>query len=172
MRLILLCFLLLGVGSMQAQKMLLLERANRAKTTKYYIGETLRYRLAGRENYWYQRSITDIMPASKTIMLDNFPVKLDSISEIKVHRKGVWRFLGGTVFAFGGSLAFATTVGLLYHDKSVKPGYYYGTSIVTMGVGYLLNTPRKLRLGNKFRLRAIEISFPDPLIPPPPIPKH
>lgn len=172
MRLILLLLFAAFSSGMYAQKMLLLERANRAKTTKYYVGETLRYRLAGKENYWYERSITDILPESKTLLLDNFPVKLDSISQIKVRRKGYVRLIGGTLFAFGGSLAFATTVGLLYRDKSVDPVKLYGTSVVSMGIGWLMNTPRKLKLGKKFRLRIIEIKFPDPLIPPPPLPKH
>ena len=49
--------------------MLLLERVNRAKTTKFYTGDVLRFRLVGEEDYWYQRTITDILPESNTCLL-------------------------------------------------------------------------------------------------------
>ena len=111
----------LVTSTLCAQKMLVLETANRAKTTKMYIGETLRFRLAGKENYWYERTITGMIPETNTILLDNFPVILDSIAVLKVQRAGIWRILGGSFFTLGASLALATTVGkLLYQDKELN----------------------------------------------------
>lgn len=161
--------LLLALSSLFAQKMLLIERANRAKTTKLYIGESLRFRLSGKEDYWYHRTITDIIPETKTLMLDNFAVKLDSISVLKVSRKGIWRITGGALLTFGASLALATGVGkIIYRDKSVDAPKLLGIAAVSFGAGWLMSTPRKLKLGKKHRLRIIEIKFPEPLIPPPP----
>lgn len=150
------------------QKMLLLERANRAKTTKLYIGDRLEFRLAGEEDYWYQRTITDILPASNLLLLDNFPVKVDSIVALRVRRRPVWRLVGGTLFAGGASLALATTVGAIYGDKDVQYGPLYVAAAGGLGAGAFLSTKRKLKLGKKFRLRIIEIDFGPPLIAPPP----
>lgn len=142
--------------------MLLLEKAKSAKTTKMYVGDPLHYRLVGKENYWYQRTITDMLPEKNTILLDNFAVNLGDISELKVRRKGVWRITGGLTFAFGATLTLATTIAALYGDKDVNYGAYYATAAGSMGVGYFLNTKRKLKLGDKHRLRLVEVKFPEP----------
>ena len=170
MRLILTVLFLLGITDvLVGQKMLLIEKANRAKTTKLYIGDELHYRLRGEENYWYSRTITDMLPESKTLLLDNFAVRVDSISVIKVRRKPIWRILGGAFFSFGATLTLATTAGrFFYNDKDVEILPLYTTAAASLGAGWYLNTPRKLRLGKKFRLRAIEIKFPDPWVPVPP----
>lgn len=149
---------------LSGQKMLLLERANRARTTKIYIGEPLHYRVAGVENYWYQRTITDMLPESNMLLLDNFQVKLGDISELKVRRAPLWRITGSTLFAFGATLTLATTVAALYRDKDTNYGALYATAAGTLGIGYLLNTKRTLKLGEKHRLRLIEIKF---MAPPP-----
>lgn len=163
MRLIILFALSLSCNASFGQKMLLLERANNAKPAKMYIGNNLHYRIAGQEDYWYERNITDMLPEKNTLLLDNFPVKLDEISEIKVHRKRIWRIIGGTFFAFGASLALATTIAALYNDKDTPYGAYYATSVGAAGVGYFLNTKRKLKLDQKHRLRIIEIQFSQPI---------
>ncbi|MFN8303314.1 MAG: hypothetical protein U0U46_12525 [Saprospiraceae bacterium] len=168
MRYILLLCLFFLSSAPYAQKMLLIERANRAKTTKLFVGDELHFRLAGEEDYWYKRTITGILPESNMLLLDNFPVKLDSIVAIKVHRRPVWRILGATAIAFGASLAVATTAGAIYHDKDVKYGPLYATSAGSAGLGFFLSSKRKLKLGKKHRLRIIEIDFGPPLIPPPP----
>jgi hypothetical protein len=157
----LLC-ILLPLSGLFAQKMLVLERANRAKTTKLYPGEILHFRLAGKENYWYEREITDIMPETNTIFLDNFAVKLDSIVAIKVRRKPIFRIIGGALFTFGASLTVATTVGYLYNDRELAFGGLYGTAAGSMATGYFFLTKRTLNLGKKHRLRLIEIKFPTP----------
>jgi hypothetical protein len=154
--------LTLAATPLFSQKMLLLEKANCAKTTKMYIGEPLHFRLAGSENYWYQRTITDMLPEKSTLLLDNFAVNLGDISQIKVRRKGVWRITGGLTFAFGATLTLATTIAALYGDKDVNYGAYYATAAGSLGVGYFLSTKRKLKLGEKHRLRLVEVKFPAP----------
>ncbi|HAD11703.1 MAG TPA: hypothetical protein DCF33_04605 [Saprospirales bacterium] len=140
--------------------MLLLERANRARTTKMYIGDVLRFRMVGEENYWYKRTITDILPESNTLMLDNFAVKIPDIQSIKVHRKPIWRILGGAGYTLGATLAFATTVGRFgFQDKEINAPKLYGIALASTGAGWFLTKSRKLRLGNKHRLRIVEIKF-------------
>lgn len=168
MRLFFAFLLTFAVTPLFSQKMLLLERANNAKPTKMYIGDNLQYRLAGQEDYWYHRSITDMLPEKNTLLLDNFAVKLGDISELKVRRKGVWRIVGGTLFAFGASLALATTIAALYGDNETNYGALYATSVASAGVGFYLNTKRTLKMDQKHRLRIIEIQFSQPVPDAPP----
>jgi hypothetical protein len=172
MRFSLLYFFLLftASSSLWGQKILVLERANRVRTTKLYQGELLRFRLAGKENYWYERTITDILPETKTLLLDNFAVQLDSIVAIKVNRRSIWRITGGALISLGATLTLATTAGkYFYNDDGVDAPKLYGIAAVSLGTGLFLNTTRKLKLGKKHRLRIIEIKFPDPMVPPPPM---
>ncbi len=166
MRYCLLLCLALAFSPLSGQKMLLLERANRVKTTKIYVGESLTYSMTGDEKYWYERTITDLLPESKLLLLDNFPVKLADIAAIKVRRRPIMRLIGGTILTFGASLILATTVAALYHDQNTRYGLYYATGAVSMGAGYLLNTHRTLKMGEKHRLRIIEIRFVAPPLNP------
>ncbi|MBC7778205.1 MAG: hypothetical protein H7246_22420 [Phycisphaerae bacterium] len=160
MRTFLLLFFCLSAFSAFGQKMLLLERANRARTTKFYTGDALRFRLVGEEDYWYQRTITDILPETNTLMLDNFAVKLSEIQTIKMRRQPIWRILGGAAYSLGASLALATTIGRFgYQDKDVDPVKLYSIAVGSFGTGWFLTTPRKLRLGKKHRLRIVEVRF-------------
>ena len=162
MRYSLLLCLTLVFSPLFGQKMLLLERANRAKTTKLYVGQSITYALAGNEKYWYKRTITDLLPESNLLLLDNFPVKLTDIAAIKVRRRSILRLVGTTVFTFGASLAVATTVAALYRDRQTRYGLLYGTAAGSLAAGYALNTPRVLKMGEKHRLRIIEIKFVAP----------
>ena len=160
MRIFLFLFFFLSGFSAFGQKMLLLERANRARTTKFYTGDVLRFRLTGEENYWYERTITDILPESNTLMLDNFAVKLPEIQTIKVRRKPIWRIVGGAAFSLGATLALATTIGRFgYQDKDVDAPKLYSIAVASFGTGWFLSTPRKLKLGKKHRFRIVEVRF-------------
>lgn len=162
MRYYLLLFLGLTFSPLFGQKMLLLERANRAKTTKLYVGENITYSMVGDEKYWYERTITDLLPESNLLLLDNFPVKLTDIAAIKVRRRPIVRIIGSTIFSFGASLVLATTIAALYNDQNTRYGLYYATGAASMGAGYVLNTRRTLKMGEKHRLRIIEIKFVAP----------
>jgi len=160
MRTFLLLFFCLACFSAFGQKMLLLERANRARTTKFYTGDVLRFRLMGEEDYWYQRTITDILPEPNTLMLDNFAVKLPEIQSLKMRRKPIWRIAGGAAFSLGATLALATTIGRFgYQDKDVDAPKLYSIAAASFGAGWFLSTPRKLKLGKKHRLRIVEVRF-------------
>jgi hypothetical protein len=153
-------FLTASAAPVLAQKSLVLERYNSAKTVKMYEGDVLQYRLKGEEDYWYTGTINAILPENNVVLLDQFPVHIDSIAALRTPRKPITRLLGGTLVTFGGSLAFATTIGALYSDRTINYGAYYGTAVVSAGVGMLAFTKKTLKMGKKYRLRIIEIRFP------------
>ncbi len=162
MRLIVVFVLLFVVQGLFAQKMLLLERTNRAKTTKFYVGDALKFRLNGTENYWYSRRIEDIYPANRTLKLDNYLVSVDSIAQLRLPARSVARVTGGLLFTFGSSLLFALGVARIYNEDNVNYPPLLAAAGGSLGLGFLLAKPRKLRLGNKYRLRPVEIRFPEP----------
>jgi len=155
---LLLCFIFAFVP-LFGQKMLLLERANHAKTTKLYVGQTLTYSLAGDEKYWYERTITDIRPESNLLLLDNFPVKIGDIAALKVRRPGIVRWVGTTIFTFGASLAVATVGAAIFQDENTRYGLLAGCSAASMAGGLAMNSKQVLKMGEKHRLRIIEIKF-------------
>lgn len=146
-----------------AQKMLLLERANRAAPTKYFVGQTLHFRYVGEEGYWYRSTITDMMPESGLLFLDQMPVRLSDIAALKVHRRPVYRIGGGMLFIFGATLALAATVGRFgYGDRDLRLGALYGTAAASGSAGWWMLRKRRIILGERHRLRLIELKIGPP----------
>ena len=155
-----LIILFLTIGTLlPAQKMLILEQANVAKTKKMYPGERLIFRLEGEENYWYERTITEILPETNSLLLDNYLVKVEDIAAIKVYKKPIARIVGGALLSLGVSLGFATGVAALYGDKDHNYPALIGGSAASFFAGRYLLKRKKLKMGDKFRLKIIEIRF-------------
>jgi hypothetical protein len=154
----LILLIILATTTLSAQKMLLLEQTNVAKTTKMYLGETLIFRLEGEENYWYERTITDIFPETNSLLLDNYLVKVDDIAAIKVHKKTIVRIVGGAFLSLGITLGFSTGIAALYGDSYNYPLLIGGSAASFLTGRYMLKR-KKLKLGDKHRLRAIEVKF-------------
>ncbi len=156
--LLMLALLALAPG-LSAQKYLLLERANSAKTVKYKTGDQLTFRLAGEENYWYKREITEILPDSKSLLLDNYLVKVDDIAVIKRPPRTVFRVVGLSTLSFGVGLGFATVGAVLYRDWSQNYPLLVGLTGASLITSKIMLRPRKVHMGEKNRLRAVEIKF-------------
>jgi hypothetical protein len=156
-------FLLVGVASpVFAQKMLLVEKRFKVKPRKIYVGETLHFRLKGKENYWYKSTIDDILPDRKLLLLDNQPVHIDSISAIYLPKHKISRILGSALLTFGVTLTFASSVAFLNRKNDEQP-YNFPLLFATAGastlVGYRMVINKKLKMGEKYRLRTIEVKF-------------
>lgn len=159
-----LCFLFfcIGlVGDVHGQKLLLLEQANVVKPVKLGIGDRLVFKLQGEEDYWYQRTITDILPEGNSLMLDHQLVRLEDIAALKISRKGYVRLVGSALVTFGVSMGVAITAAVLYRDFDYNFPALIGAGAGSFLAGSYLLTPRKIKMGKKFRLRIIEIKFGD-----------
>ena len=161
MKILFTCILICASSALFSQKILVLEQANKAQTSKMYVGDRLIFRLAGEENYWYERTITEILPESNSLLLDGYLVAIKDISALKVPRKKGWRILGGALFSLGVSLGIATTAAALYRDKNQKYPQLIAGSAGSFFTGRYLLKRKKLFLGEKHRLRIIEIKFED-----------
>lgn len=160
MRIFLLVYFALLLVSARAQKMVLLERANRARSEKFYTGDILKFRLDGKGEYWYEREITDILPESQLVLLDNQPTPLNQIVRMKLRKGGFVRACGGALVTFGVTMVIANTVSYLRKDGD-PTGLLYATAAASGASGYFLLKPRNIKMGKKYRLRAVEV----PLIP-------
>jgi len=158
----LLIFLLvqMAVLPLFSQKMVLLERKNSAKTTKFYIGDALVYRFNGEKN-WYTAQITDILPEQDILKMDQFTVHLDSIEALRRPKHKAVRVAGGALLTFGATLTFASTIALLYNEKDYNYGALYGSAVLSGATGWLLLQPKKVKLNGKHRLRIVEVKFPE-----------
>jgi len=155
--------LLFGVSSpVFTQKMLLIEKRYKVKSRKIYAGETLHFRLKGKEDYWYKSAIDDILPDRKLLLLDNQPVHIDSISAIYIPKPKITRIVGSALLTFGITLTFASSVAFLNRKNDEQP-YNFPLLFASAGtstlVGYRMVINRKIKMGKKYRLRVIEVKF-------------
>ena len=162
-----LLFLLLGgflSTGLSAQKFLQLEKANRARTTKFYAGQEITYRLKGKTE-WYTSSITDVQMDSQRVALDLKYLPVSDIEAVQLEYPGLLRSLGPSFMIFGASWAGFSLIGAAFDNYKLNAG----TAIVTgsgLALGFTLHQifkSKRVKMGERRRLRAVEV----PLAPVP-----
>ncbi len=142
-----------------SQKMLLLEKYGRAKTTRIYPGQTLKFKMKNQPG-WYDRELTDVLPDQKSIVLDLEIVKIEDLEMLRVRRKIPLRALGSSLLSFSASLALFSTVAAI-RDRELEPGWLIIGGATTVGGLILIRDKgKKLPLGKKHNLRALDITLP------------
>ncbi len=153
-----LCFVWLV--SSHAQKALMLEKSGSFKTTKFYIGDPLVYKLKSDKDQWLREYITEIYVDDGLLGLENRVITVDSIYAIRTGHNLRWaKTISHVLTAFAGSWSFWTLVSLAYGDPlalgTVAVGV--GTFAVAQLLRLLYFKTHKIR-GNK-RLRLIDLNF-------------
>jgi len=141
-----------------SQKILQMEHIHKVRATKFYTGDVLYFKLKGRENYWYQREITDILPKSNLIMLDLQPTPIGSIAAIKLPKPRIMSIIGTALMSFGATLTLATGYAALRGDKP-RSEILLPVAVASFGVGIWMAKPRTHKMGKKRRLRVLEIGL-------------
>lgn len=157
--LLLLLPLLFNFENLPAQKMLLLEKTTKVKPHKFFVGETLTYKLDERQATWFSDEIMDILPEENALVLGIQKVRIEDIAELRFRR----RLLVGltkTVGVFGAGLVVFSVGGKLADGNraSVRDAFIGGWA--TMGASFLvlkLFKNQHLKMGKKYRLRTIEV---------------
>ncbi|MBL7794556.1 MAG: hypothetical protein JNK77_19640 [Saprospiraceae bacterium] len=153
----LLCYIPLS-----AQKVLQIERYGRAKTTKIHLGEELTYRLKG-DNVWHTRAMEDLNIEEGLIVMPDRYVKIADIEALRYSR-GWPRAVGRQLFWLGAGWSLYGLIGNLA-DGDPDTNYRLGDAAVTgtaWGLSWLV--PRvfkykKIKMGERRRLRAVDINF-------------
>ena len=164
MRLFYLLLFLLLFSSVQAQRVLLIEKPNSAQTMKLYAGSYIQYRVVG-DDTWYGEHIYDLRDDTQAVV---FPDRYLPIADIAMmrQRRPVARALGLTLLTFGLSWSGFAAIGTAT-DGDPETNYQVSDAVVTgiaAGSGLLLPAlfgTRRMRFGEgqRFRLRIIDISF-------------
>ena len=163
MRLLLLFSLLFFMlPALSGQRILLLEKRNSPQTRKLFIGDYIQYQLAGEED-WYEGEIRDLRYDLQLIVLDDRYVPIDKIDMLR-WRQGWAQPLGISLITFGVSWSGFAFIGTLT-DGNPDTHYRWsdlGVTLTSAGLGFLLPTlfgNRRMRLGDRRRLRIVDITF-------------
>lgn len=157
-------FILLGFGFLllpsatHAQKFLQLEKANRAKTTKFYVGQDLTYRLKGNDE-WYTSTITNVQMDSQLVAFDWKPVAVANIEAVRLQHAPILRTLGPMLMIFGASWAGFSLVGAAFDNYKLTAGtaIVSGTGLASGFILYQIFKHKRVRLSERRRLRAVEV---------------
>lgn len=140
------------------QKFIQLEKANRARTTKFYVGQELTYRLKT-DKEWHIGTITDAQMDAQTLALDWKQMPVSDIGAIRLQYPGLLRNSGPALMIFGASWAGFALIGAAFDNYKLTAG----TAIVSgtgLASGFLLQQifkNKNVRLNDRRRLRAVEI---------------
>lgn len=151
-----------AVFPVSAQKILQLERYGRAKTTKFFVGDEITYRLKG-EKDWNTRVIDDLEVADGLIVAVDRYIKVADIEALR-HERHWAQPVGKQLFWFGTGWSFYGLVGNAL-DGNPNTHYRWGDAVVTgTAWGLALLLPKTMRykrthLGERKRLRLVDINF-------------
>ena len=151
-----------AISLIDAQKVLLLEKRNDPKTKKFFIGSTLSYKVASFPEEWRKGKIENILIEEGYIVFTDALVSIDEIIELKSYRGWaraanliLTRF-GATWWILGGIVHF--------YDDNIS----FGWDTLLIGAGAMLSGilikklfyTKRYKMGKKWRLRILDISFP------------
>ncbi|HUR31873.1 MAG TPA: hypothetical protein VMZ69_10610 [Saprospiraceae bacterium] len=160
-----LLFLFLSSFAIDAncQKYLIIEKAGSPRTQRISIFDEITFQLKDDDKGWYKRQIFDLNADAQLILLGDTWVPLNDITRIRLKRQRVWASIVGGALQGGGASMF---LGDLYYTViKDEPKYTQGgmeIGVINMVVGAAIRAifgPIKYKLGDRRRLRVIDITF-------------
>jgi len=154
-------------SSLFGQKFVQMEKYGTLKVKRYYIGETLTFRLEG-DKYWYTDVITDILPDDGLIVFANRAVKVKDITFLKSFHNAAWsKGLAMKLYIFAGSW-------LVFNFGGLPLGWTlsaltWQVPVVAVATGFIIRIlfkSRKYKIGKRRWLRLLDLSMVKPLITP------
>ena len=142
------------------QKYIQIETRNRYKVKRFTVGETLTFKLEGKDEVWRTQEITNILPEQNIILMDNQMVKIENIACFRRERsffQGVARQL----YKFGAAwLLYSAGDHLVAKTPFTKKDL--NVPATSLATGFILQKSLKYkytRFGNRKRLRLIDLNF-------------
>lgn len=141
-----------------AQKFVQLEKANKARTIKFYQGQDITYRLKGNTE-WYTSTITDVQMDSQRVALDLKYLPVSDIAAIRLQYPGILRSLGPMFMIFGASWVGFSLVGAAFDHYKLNAGtaIVSGTGLASGFILHQIFKNKRVALGERRRLRAVEV---------------
>lgn len=159
-KLLVVSILMFTCFSVSAQKVLQLERIGKVESTKVYLGETIFLRTIHHPDYWLKATLDDILIDAAAIVLADRIIPIKEITMIKWRKKSKMSEVGrGVQYS-----AIAPTVYELIYGL-VEPPIQWESLAVNSGSMFLIGSlmrlipPKKYKMGRKYRLRVLDLTF-------------
>lgn len=160
-RYVLLLLLLSLSASLSAQKFLQLEKRGSLKTFRYYPGDEIAFEL---DEQWYQRYIQGLDVDQGLIYVEDGVVEVEKITHFKRLDAGQQAVtFSNMLWTFGaGWLLFSVVDGIAGNDfKTNAVTVPLGAGLAGGGIR-LFGKARRHRIGEKWRLRMLDLTMPSP----------
>lgn len=145
------------------QKFLIIEKAGRARTEKIALFDEITFQLKDDDKGWYKRQIFDLDADAQLLLLGDTWIPVTDLSRIYLKRKRVLpSVVGGALMGGGASMflgdAYYTVV--RNQPRYTEGGMEMGLLNIALGTAIRsLLSPIKYKLGNRTRLRVIDITY-------------
>jgi len=148
----------LSATSAFAQKFIQLEKTNRARTTKFYVGQEITYRLKT-DTEWHIATITDAQMGAQVVALDRTTMPVSDIAAIRLQHPGLLRNAGPALMIFGASWAGFSLIGAAFDNYKLTAGtaIVSGTGLASGFILHQIFKNKNIKLNDRRRLRAVEI---------------
>ncbi|RMF01894.1 MAG: hypothetical protein D6772_04185 [Bacteroidetes bacterium] len=154
----------LSLPSLEAQRVILVEKRNSARTQKLFAGDYIQYRIID-DPQWYKGYIEELRPDQQLIGFKDRYVPIADIRQLRRGRAGprnIGLMLGTFGLAWSGFAAVGTAT-----DGDPDTNYRWSDAVVSgisCGVGFLLPAlfgTKKTKVGTdqRYRLRIVDLSF-------------
>lgn len=162
LRLILILSVLTALNSnASGQLFLQLERYNNPASIKFYIDQTLEFRLKAYPKTWRKERIIDLIPEEQLVVFEDSYYHIDEFKDIRRRFKTV-KTLGERLMQFSAAWFVYGAVATLASD-----GYTMSNREIILGgsvatIGLLLRdvfSKKKIKLTKKRRLRVMDTRF-------------
>lgn len=153
-------FFLFLSPSLISQKVLQIERYGKAKTEKIYIGQTIFIQTKQHPDYWLESVIEDMLPDAQAIVLHDRIIQIKDITAMKFRKVSKAKSIGR-------SLQYSAVIPAVYEVifGSINPPIDWRGVAIFSGGAFTLGSlarllpPKKIKFGNKKRLRVLDLTF-------------
>jgi len=143
-----------------AQKVLQLEKIGKVATTKIYVGEKIYLKTKEDPDYWFEDNIMDVMVEAQVVVFEDRIIALKDIIAIKRRNKS-------SLNNAGKGLQIGAPVPAVYEliYGSINPPIEWQNLAIFSGGSFLIGSllrllpPKKYKMGKKYRLRVLDLTF-------------
>jgi len=143
-----------------AQKVLQLETIGKVETTKIYLGETIFLKTIHYPDYWLKATLEDVLVDAAAVVLADRIIPLKEITMIKRRKKSKMSEAGrGVQYSAIAPVGYELIYGLINPPIQWRNLAIYSGGTFLIGSLMKLIPPKKYKMGKKYRLRVLDLSF-------------
>ena len=148
-----------------SQKFLQLEKSGSLKSTRFYPGDELTFRLKNDDTGWYTRLIYDFDLENNLILVQGHELPLDSISMIRLPRTKAMQIVGGALQVGGINMILFSAYYSIFRDYDADWSTIL-SGVANIAVGTALRSlfaSKRFKPGKRKRLRLLDLNFSAPI---------